>query len=61
MSVRVLCPFIDGLFGVGLYDSLYIFGMEPLLVGAVVCKYLVPFGWWPFCFVGSFFFCAEDF
>ena len=27
----------------------------------VVCKYLLPFDWLPFCFAGSFFCCADTF
>ena len=63
VSVQVLCPFFNWVIclpGVESYEFFIYFG-EQTLVRGIICKYIFPYGWFPFYFSNVFLSHAEAF
>ena len=63
VSVQVLRPFFNCFFclpGVELCEFFLYFGDQTVVQG-IVCKYIFPYGWFPFHFADVFISCVEAF
>ena len=63
VSVQVLCPFFNWVVclpGLQSCEFFIYFGDLTLVLG-IICKYIFPYGWFPFYFVDVFFSHAEAF
>ena len=61
VSVHVLCPFFNWIVclpGAESHEFVLHFGDQTLVQG-IICKYIFPYGWFPFHFADVFFSCAE--
>ena len=63
LSVQILCPFFNCVVCLLWVESceFFIYFGDQTLVHGIICRYIFPYGWFPFHFADVFFSCAEAF